>query len=79
MLESEIELTPKSWTVPRRQSEGKELERVTLRYGSECAAVQVPRNTYHTFISHEDGTVIFEAKDRPYNPQRTEEFLRIEK
>ena len=60
-------------------SEGNELGRVTLRYGSECAAVQVPRNIYHTFISHEDGTVIFEAKDRPYNPQRTEEFLRIEK
>ena len=56
-------------------SEGKELERVTLRYGSECAAVQVPRNTYHTFIPHEDGTVIFEAKDRAYDPEKTEEFL----
>ena len=55
--------------------EGQELERVTLRYGSECAAVQVPRNTYHTFIPHEDGTVIFEAKDRAYDPEKTEEFL----
>ena len=55
--------------------EGKELERVTLRYGSECAAVQVPRNAYHTFIPHEDGTVIFEAKDRAYDPEKTEEFL----
>lgn len=54
---------------------GKEIERVTLRYGTECAAVQVPRNTYHTFIPHADGTVIFEAKDRAYDPVGTEEFL----
>lgn len=57
-------------------SEGKELDRVTLRYGSDCAAVQVPRNVYHTFIPHEDGTVIFEAKDRAYDPEKTEELLR---
>ena len=56
-------------------AEGQELERVTLRYGSECAAVQVPRNVYHTFIPHEDGTVIFEAKDRAYDAEKTEEFL----
>ena len=53
-------------------SKGQEVERVTLRYGSECSALQVPRNTYHTFIPHEDGTVIFEAKDRAYNPEKTE-------
>lgn len=58
-------------------SEGNELERVTLRFGSECAAVQVPRNAYHTFIPHEDGTVIFEAKDRAYDPVGTEEFLDV--
>ena len=54
---------------------GSETGRVTLRYGSGCCAVQVPRNVYHTFIPHEDGTVIFEAKDRAYDPERTEEFL----
>lgn len=54
---------------------GEETERVTLRYGSGCPAVQVPRNVYHTFIPHEDGTVIFEAKDRPYDPEQTEQFL----
>ena len=58
-------------------SEGNEMERVTLRYGSECAAVQVPRNVYHTFIPHEDGTVIFEAKDRAYDPVGTEEMLEV--
>ena len=56
-------------------TEGQEVERVTLSYGSECSALQVPRNTYHTFIPHEDGTVIFEAKDRAYNPEKTEELL----
>ena len=56
-------------------NEGEEIERVTLRYGSDCPAVQVPRNAYHTFVPHEDGTVIFEAKDRAYNPIKTEEFL----
>ena len=54
---------------------GEEIERVTLRYGSDCPAVQVPRNVYHTFVPHEDGTVIFEAKDRAYDPIKTEEFL----
>lgn len=58
-------------------SEGKEIERVYLMSGSECAAVQVPRNVYHTFIPHEDGTVIFEAKDRAYDPEGTEEFLTV--
>lgn len=56
-------------------NKGVEIERVTLRYGSDCPAVQVPRNAYHTFIPHEDGTVIFEAKDRAYDLERTEEFL----
>lgn len=54
---------------------GEETERVTLRNGSDCAAVQVPRNAYHTFIPHEDGTVIFEAKDRAYDPEKTEDML----
>ena len=54
---------------------GQEVERVTLQYGSECPAVQVPRNVYHTFIPHEDGTVIFEAKDRAYDPESTEDLL----
>ena len=58
-------------------SEGKEIGRVTLQYGSDCAAVQVPRNVYHTFVPHEDGTVIFEAKDRAYNAEKTEDFLKL--
>ena len=58
--------------------DGHEMERVTITADSECRAVQVPRNVFHTFIPHEDGTVIFEAKDRAYDPERTEDFLRKE-
>ena len=54
---------------------GQVVDRVTLQYGSKCPAVQVPRNVYHTFIPHEDGTVIFEAKDRAYDPESTEDLL----
>lgn len=54
---------------------GNETEKVTLTADSGVRALQVPRNVYHTFIPHEDGTVIFEAKDRAYDPVRTEEFL----
>ena len=50
---------------------GEETARETLKAGSECVAVQVPRNVYHTFIPHEDGTTIFEAKDRAYDPEST--------
>ncbi len=56
-------------------AKGKEVERVTLTCGTECCAVQVPRNSYHTFVPKEEGTVIFEAKDRPYDPDTTEDFL----
>lgn len=56
---------------------GHELERVTLAAVSECCGAQVPRNAYHTFIPHEDGTVIFEAKDRAYDPEGTEELLAV--
>ena len=58
--------------------DGHELERVTLAADSECRAAQVPRNVYHTFIPHQDGTAIFEAKDRAYDPEGTEKFLRKE-
>ena len=57
---------------------GNEIERVTMDADSGCRMLQVPRNVYHTFIPHEDGTVIFEAKDRAYDPERTEDFLRKE-
>ena len=55
--------------------EGRELERVELMAGGACSGVMVPRGAWHTFIAHEDGTTIFEAKDGAYDPVETEEFL----
>ena len=57
---------------------GNEIERTEMCAGGKCPGVVVPKGAWHTFIAHEDGTVIFEAKDRPYDPERTEEFLQKE-
>lgn len=54
---------------------GRETAHHVLRYGSPCCTVQVPRGTYHTCRCLEPGSVIFEAKDRAYDAERTEEFL----
>lgn len=55
--------------------QGNELERIEISAGSDCPGVVVPKGAWHTFVAHEDGTVIFEAKDRPYDPILTEDFL----
>ena len=39
----------------------------------ECPGIQVPMGQYHTLVCLDDGSVIFEAKDRPYDPVGTEE------
>lgn len=52
-----------------------EKERFLMRAGSDCAGVVVGRGEWHTFIPLEDGTTIFEAKDRPYDPVATEELF----
>ena len=54
---------------------GAVTERHVLRYGGPCPGIQVPRGVYHTCRCLEPGSVIFEAKDRPYNPEKTEDYL----
>lgn len=54
---------------------GCQIQSVLLTAGSDCAGVVVPRGAWHTFVAFEDGTTIFEAKDRPYDPISTEEFF----
>ena len=54
---------------------GAESNHFVLRYGSECCAIQVPRGVYHTCRCLEQGSVIFEAKDRAYDPVKTEDCL----
>lgn len=52
-----------------------EIHRVEMAAGSSCSGVVVPRGAWHTFIAHEDGTTIFEAKDGAYDPVKTEEIF----
>lgn len=56
-------------------NEGKVIERHELRYGGPCPGIQVPRGVYHTCRCLEPGSVIFEAKDRAYDPVKTEDLL----
>ena len=56
---------------------GNETEKHVLRYGGSCPGIQVPRGVYHTCRCLEPGSVIFEAKDRAYDPVGTEDFLKV--
>lgn len=50
-------------------------ERHAQRFGGPCPGIQVPRGVYHTCRCLEPGSVIVEAKDRPYDPERTEDLF----
>ena len=56
---------------------GRKIAEFVLEAGGDCPGVQVPRGMYHTCVCLVPGSVIFEAKDRPYDPERTEEFLKL--
>lgn len=57
--------------------QGRKIAEFILEAGGDCPGVQVPRGMYHTCVCLVPGSVIFEAKDRPYDPVRTEEFLKL--
>lgn len=59
--------------------DGTKTEEFLLEAGGDCVGVQIPRDMYHTLVCLEAGSVVFEAKDRPYDPIGTEEFMKIEK
>ena len=54
---------------------GQKIAQFVLEAGGDCPGVQVHKGMYHTCVSLEPGSVIFEAKDRPYDPVGTEDFL----
>ena len=56
-------------------AEGNKTAEFVLEAGGECPGIQVPMGQYHTCVCLEDGSVIFEAKDRAYDPEGTEDFL----
>ena len=55
-------------------AEGNRTAEFVLEAGGECPGIQVPMGQYHTLVCLEDGSVIFEAKDRAYDPAGTEDF-----
>ena len=59
-------------------SKGEKIAEFILEAGGECPGVQVPKGVYHTCVCLEPGSVIFEANDRPDDPELTEEFLNDE-
>ena len=56
-------------------AEGNRTAEFVLEAGGGCPGIQVPMGQYHTLVCLEDGSVIFEAKDRAYDPAGTEDFL----
>lgn len=58
-------------------TEGNKIAEFVLQAGGECPGIQIPKGQYHTLVCLEDGSVIFEAKDKPYDPNSTEDFLVI--
>ena len=58
-------------------AQGNKTAEFVLEAGGECPGVQVPMGQYHTCVCLEDGSVIFEAKDRAYDPEGTEDFLKV--
>lgn len=55
--------------------DGTKISEHVLEAGGECPGLQIPMGVYHTTRCIEPGSVIFEAKDRAYDPMGTEEVL----
>ena len=54
---------------------GNETGQVLLETGGECAGMSVECGQWHRMECLETGTVIFEAKDGPYEPIQPEDIL----
>ena len=48
--------------------QGNKTAEFVLEVGGDCLGIQVPMGQYHTLVCLENGSVIFEAKDRAYDP-----------
>lgn len=57
--------------------QGRETDRILLRPGSNCVGLNISAGTWHKIVSLEPGTVIFEAKDGPYEPVSPEDILTL--
>lgn len=52
-------------------------ERVLLKPNSECVGFNIEKGRWHKIVALESGTVIFEAKDGPYEPLTPEDILTL--
>ena len=55
--------------------QGKVIDRFELSSGSGSVAVEIPAQAWHTVVSLESGTVMFEIKEGPYRPASDKDFL----
>lgn len=53
---------------------GRVMERYELNSESGTLAVEIPAETWHTVVSLQTGTVMFEIKEGPYTPVEDKDF-----
>ena len=56
---------------------GNVIEDIVLKAGVEPYAMSIPAGVWHTVECLEPGTIIFEAKDGPFEPRREEDIMTI--
>ena len=56
------------------QPDGKVLEKIVLSHGGPNVAIEIPGNTWHTIVSLQSATVLFEIKKGPYQPVTDKDF-----
>jgi len=54
--------------------QGIVLEKVVLTQGGPNIAIEIPGNTWHTIVSLQSGTVLFEIKKGPYQAVTDKDF-----
>lgn len=55
--------------------DGSIISRTRLVAG-EDAGVEIPENTWHSLVSLENGTIMFESKRGPYSPTNAKDFAK---
>ena len=55
--------------------QGNVTESVTLKAGAEPCAMNIPKGVWHNLECLEPGTILFEAKDGPFEPRREEDIM----
>lgn len=57
--------------------EGNITDRILMKPDSACVGINIPAGRWHRIVALEPGTVIFEAKDGPYEPLSPKDILEI--